>query len=316
MAVEVDTSTSKTQDQTSPIVKSHTVGAGGQNRVIIVGVAQRMHAVAITAITYGGQAMTEFADSGAVAPRVRLFYLVDPPTGANNISVSHGGNTAKIIFGLSLFGVNLDSPTGNVDEQNAAGQVTATGDIATELGDLAVSMVAKKADDNDTFSISSGGGGGGGGGAVEICDLDMNDVTNDGEAAAGYSSANIAQTTHTWLWQTSRGMGLAMGQIKKAAEPALAPVEYFIDAWDPEQVIHNSNGQHVHRHTIRPNTWIRVTGLHEKLGVHYDNFYDDSTVAYIESVTYDAESDVVTIVTNKGLLPEVLLANLAAGSLG
>jgi hypothetical protein len=93
-------------------------------------------------------------------------------------------------------------------------------------------------------------------------------------------------------------------------------VEYFIDAFDPQQRIVDSLGHIVPRWKVKSDTWIRVAGLNPPTSIFHRALDEDPSVAYIESVKYDAETDSIEIITNRGELPEVILASVASGSIG
>jgi hypothetical protein len=103
-----------------------------------------------------------------------------------------------------------------------------------------------------------------------------------------------------------------------AAPPAYTtrPVEYFLDAWDPEQKIKDARGNVVPRWKIKPNKWCYIAGLGGVTAEIYPNFYENDNLVYFESVRYDGETDKVQIITNKGSLPEVMMARLQLGSAG
>ena len=93
---------------------SHTVGSNAE-RILLVGVS--FVAVSggtnIDSVTYAGQAMTELAFrfvSGTGESSIR--YLLNPPTGDNDIVVTFDGSSNAVIGGASWDGVNQDTPFG------------------------------------------------------------------------------------------------------------------------------------------------------------------------------------------------------------
>lgn len=144
-----------------------------------------------------------------------------------------------------------------------------------------------------------------------------------------YNPGNVHDCAHAISWAAGGGnivMSYTAGDVPHAicavevlsAPPPyrMRPVEYTLDVWDPEQRVLDSLGHVVPKYKIKPNNWIRVTGLEFPTAEVYANFYDDPTLAYIESVKYNGETDQVQIVTNRGELPEVIMARLASGSTG
>lgn len=69
---------------------SHT--ADPSATVLFVGIVHHFDGHDVTAVTYGGQAMTEANSAALDGMNGYLFYLFLPPTGANNVVVSVGGD--------------------------------------------------------------------------------------------------------------------------------------------------------------------------------------------------------------------------------
>jgi hypothetical protein len=78
--------------KTDTLIISHTVGAGGANRILVVGVnihSTRVPMVTVSTMTYAGQNMTFFeAVNGPDGSKIRteLLYIKSPATGSNNIT--------------------------------------------------------------------------------------------------------------------------------------------------------------------------------------------------------------------------------------
>jgi len=93
---------------TTTLSWSHTVGAGS-NTVLIVGgaIGNASAPPAITSITYNSVAMTGFAtvnSGGLTAGYVAMYYLLNPPAGANTVLVTRGAaSTTTMVFGSVSF---------------------------------------------------------------------------------------------------------------------------------------------------------------------------------------------------------------------
>jgi hypothetical protein len=120
----------------------------------------------------------------------------------------------------------------------------------------------------------------------------------------------------TWGLAAVRNWATGAVALRPLVPFAERPIEYTIDVWDPEQRMINAAGHVVPRYKIKPNNWGRLIGLESTIAEVYENNYEDPTLFYIESVNYDGETDEVQIITNRGDLPEVLMARLASGSTG
>jgi hypothetical protein len=107
--------------------------------------------------TYGGIPLTWLAakkgDAGTNAS-VGFFFLLNPPTGANNIVITNnaGGTLAMVGGAESLYGVNQDDPFGSVvsaTDQDGTPTVTVT----TSAGEFVLAAVAL--DTNDTLTAGT-----------------------------------------------------------------------------------------------------------------------------------------------------------------
>lgn len=107
MAVAIDTSGAMDQQSTpaSPATLSFNNAAG---TFLLVGIGSRTGGDQVTACSYAGTAMTLVAkfDSNAASTWIYVYKLASPATGANNISVTHGGSADLRIAAVSYTGVS------------------------------------------------------------------------------------------------------------------------------------------------------------------------------------------------------------------
>ncbi len=132
---------------TSPLSWSFTNTAG---TLLIVGVVVTNSSgnPAIPGVTYGGQTMNAVPGSGvrwdSTFNVTGLYWLANPPTGANTVQVSASGFIDILSAALSLRGANLDSPVGSAvtafDNSGTSG--TASVSVPnTKAGSYIVSVV-------------------------------------------------------------------------------------------------------------------------------------------------------------------------------
>ena len=91
MAIELDASTVHEWPQNEQLTGSHSFAhtCTGSNLVLIVTTGTVSSAGKITGVTYAGAAMTKLWDaSGSTANATTGWYLVNPATGSNNVTVS------------------------------------------------------------------------------------------------------------------------------------------------------------------------------------------------------------------------------------
>lgn len=108
--IKLDATSSKARSG-SPLVWSHTVG-NRKNRILIVcvGAFETGSATYATAVTYNGVALTQLGTNGNVERHYSIWYLLAPPVGTFNISVTIAGGNATA-GGLSLYNVRQEAPT-------------------------------------------------------------------------------------------------------------------------------------------------------------------------------------------------------------
>ena len=126
----------------APEVVSYTTPAGS-NQVLFVGVVIRSGAANILSATHAGNSMTAIAAEAFLDPiGTRMFYIVSPTSGTNDVSVDLNGvplEDAIVVFTCS--GVNTVAPVHDANTatgNNTAPTVTVANVIA---GDVVVDMM-------------------------------------------------------------------------------------------------------------------------------------------------------------------------------
>jgi hypothetical protein len=194
---------------------SKTVTASGHpNLAAFACVGYDTNGTTVTAITYGGQAMTS---AGAAAfysgwhQYAQMFYLVNPPTGSNTLAITvsaGGGINANLV---SFYGVNQTTPvrSGTYNTYTGSGanpSFTITSN--TSPGDLTMSCI--------TY-----------GGAAGVTTNQTSDgVENSGEGshneASDHATTPASSVTHTWT-MVAEGAAMAGFSIQAAPlTPALS----------------------------------------------------------------------------------------------
>lgn len=307
MAIVFDTASDYTHDNVNADPTwAHTVTPGGTGTIILVGFSARYEPGWALGVTYGGEALTLIdrqwqnnLDDGTG----ELWYLVNPPTGANNVVIDlPAGNTWVGCGAVSYTGVNPDDPIGTATKDFGNGAAIAAPAVTAEDGWLVVDVAASW--HNAPAGLTEGAG------QTERVDV--------GETSCGMSEeAGAVSVDMTWTHAAAGRDWAAIAVPLKIYFPfAIRPIEYTLDAWDPEQRILDSAGHEVPRYKIKPNNWCRIVGLESTTAEVYTSNYEDPTLVYFESVSYDGETDEVQIITNRGDLPEVIMARLASGSTG
>ncbi|KKL80005.1 hypothetical protein LCGC14_2009130 [marine sediment metagenome] len=165
----------------STLTISHIV-ASQSERILIVGISRDKGSPVHDGqniVKYDGQALTflltKAGDSGTDAS-VHIYYLLDPPTGTNDITVQNNTatTTAYVVGAASLYGVNADTPFGtSVGATGTDGTPTVT--VVTASGEFILAVVALANDDSLTAGTNE----------TERWD----DIQGDSLTGAGYTQA-------------------------------------------------------------------------------------------------------------------------------
>lgn len=112
MAIAFDAVTT-TSGYNSTISFSHTIGSGS-NRIVFF-YLWIVQGGPTTSITYNGVAMTllRLGNPGGGSRAMRVYYLVNPPTGTNSVSVTISTTVDWVASLVSYTGVNQSSPFAN-----------------------------------------------------------------------------------------------------------------------------------------------------------------------------------------------------------
>lgn len=139
-AVAFDAATTGTVGGANALTFSHTVGAGGADRLLIVAVSIDNRTV--QSVTYGGVAMTNVGTATNGAQISSMWRLIAPATGANNVVVTlSGGGTDIVAVATSYTGVDQTTPLGT--PVTATGNsVTASVAVTSATGEIVVDSVS------------------------------------------------------------------------------------------------------------------------------------------------------------------------------
>lgn len=153
-AIAYDATSTGTYTTTSPLAWSHT--CTGSQRILFVSISTPTDAV--TGVTYAGVSMTLVGKSsypGSGRNGASLWYLINPASGANNISATFTGASASG-GGVSYTGAKQ---SGQPDSSNTKNQGSAEniGSISTTVVAADCWMVVGLTDDQGSGATGSGG---------------------------------------------------------------------------------------------------------------------------------------------------------------
>ena len=182
---------------------SHTVGAAGTNRILIVGTSAES-AVAVTNVTYAGQSLTLLGGQstpGSVT-RTELWYILAPATGTNNIVVNLGANKKLAAGAASWTGVHQTATFGTA--VFASGTSTSpTVDLTSASGEVVVDAMANKSSTSRTEGANQ--------------TLHWSGNSGGKPSSAGSSESGAATVTMSWTLGASVEWAIGAVPLKQAS---------------------------------------------------------------------------------------------------
>lgn len=194
MPIAFDASSAGSITTGNSISYSHT--CSGSDRLLIVGISaadddQRT----ISSMTYGGVAMTRairrVSTAGFDDHWIELWYLVNPATGSNTVSISLSGTVDRAAYSnaLSLTGVDQTTP---LDATNSA-----IGDSASPSVNVTTTVDNAWAVD---YAISDDSGTGSSPGAGQTSFQNYNDTSDDHLTRGSYEGPRATPGSITMSW--------------------------------------------------------------------------------------------------------------------
>lgn len=156
MAVTYDAGTvGETLFGTNPSASfSHTTPAGS-NRVLVLLIGIDDTGGSLSTVTYNGVGLTQHASAGGASPGRRnfVYYLIDPPTGANTVVVTWTGDAEILAFAASFSGAHQTTPLGTAASATATSTAPSI-EVASGTDDLVIDLVHTTGDPG----LTEGGG--------------------------------------------------------------------------------------------------------------------------------------------------------------
>jgi len=186
----VNASSGASAGTTTSFSFQHTVNAG-TDRVLIVGGAIRAGApVAFTSVTYNGIALTPIQGvTGADDVRAELWYLINPPIGTFNVTLTASANRNLAGGAMTFTGVHQTTPVGT--PASVGGQSNSTSvDVTSASGEMVVDVVAQR-DPGGMGTLTAGPG---------QTEQYRRDHPNTNMRIAGSTEPGAASVTMSWTF--------------------------------------------------------------------------------------------------------------------
>ena len=201
MAVAFDSSSSVSAAGAGPHTVSHT--CSGSDRLLVACIALYHSSSVVSALTYNGVALTRLGNFSDFQYNSEIWYLVNPASGANTLSLTLSDPTFGMgLMGLSFTGVDQTTPM--------AGYVSGSGTSTTP------SVVASSGTDEmvvDALCITHSGTLSVGADQTSR----LNAISSAGTIKyAASTEPGVSSTTMSWSNSTSQGWVYSAGVIKPA----------------------------------------------------------------------------------------------------
>lgn len=135
---------------------SHTIGAGS-NTILLVYTWNNQTSDITTGVTYNGASMTSIAGAfySGLGGYIKVYYLLNPTAGANNIVASYSSSRYNRVAGVSYSGVKQSAQPDAFTTKNNGTGTTESASVTT-VADNAWVLAAVSMGDGGTPSAGSG----------------------------------------------------------------------------------------------------------------------------------------------------------------
>lgn len=297
----VSASTASTDIQLTPDVS-------GDNTVLIVCWTGRADD-SPTAMTQAGEALTKYSTTaGSSNSGFELWWVGNPAAGTLSVQTTLGATAASVIAVTVADADTVDPFSADTDSDPSSNH---TYNISSSPGELVVDFLGGYNNTGlgfVTYPTATQSGQT----TVSTTAFALETTTNSACLNASYK---IGAASVTMGWETgvdSQAARILAVSVRDAAVTRTRSVKYFHDINDPQGRIYDDLGRVVMPWELKPDNWIRVSGLFLPTSRKYASFTQDPELAYIEEVQFSVRGG-LRIKTSRGELTEVLLARAAGG---
>jgi len=316
MAVVFDSATThnETADGSPDTISwSHSVGAAGSNRCLLVGFAmQNSHT--INSVSYAGDTMTLLTSLNTPDNdrKLYVYYLAGPTTGTNSVSVSVTAVTKNCAWtSMSYTGVDQGDPVGTYLTDTGNNPSVA---LAAQEGWMCVDFLGADAAVENTTAFCANTSPGAG-----QTERSCIAVGGGGASGALTTSDELGATSTTMSWTadgTDYSNALIAVPLKEASAPRGRVVKYlhntFVSGNAGDVVVLDVLGRQVPVEQIEFDNWMRTDGPFFPTSRKFSSTVEDPATAYVESLRVSRGR--ATIETAKESLFESLFRRLGRGA--
>lgn len=197
----LDTASTGTAATNNTISYTHTITPGIVNRLLLVGITEWTGTYkTVTSLTYAGQALTKIGSvTPGTAPTSEIWYLLNPPTGANTVSVTFSGTVDAVAGSTSWKGVNQTTPLGTYTSASG-NSISPSVTVSSATGEIVVDALAT-GPVTTTDIVSSG-------------QVQLYNTYGGNNRGTGSQEAGSASTSMSWTQNISERWAISAVPIK------------------------------------------------------------------------------------------------------
>ena len=298
MAIVLDAATDGGQGFGNTRTFGHTIG-DNEHRILLVGFAT-YNGIAVNSIRFAGVDMEQVGTILSATVRARLYRMVNPPAGLNNVVVNWSANTQWGVGAVTYDGVDpvsFGTVVTNNGNSNTPSVVAASAD-----GELVVDSVAYRIGNSNLNP-----------GALQTERVDTG--SGAGDTVGHGQSDEPGQAVVTMSWTITAGAArwaIVSVPLKPFTSTRGRATKYFFPFWDANPKLFDANGKIVDPSDILADEWVEAEGLGFPTAENPESFIEDPSRSKIIEVNASQAS--ARIKTNTNQFAEVLVSRVAAGS--
>ena len=275
---------------------------------ILLAFSNEIFAGPVSAATYAGIVMTEKQVFG----RLKLWFLVGPPTGVNVVQLTNPAGQAVTGISVDYSGVDQANPFGTIKglwvNLGNSGPAALSEDLATQNTWMCVDAATCGQFNAGAPNLTQGAGQ-----ASLRRETAGGPPNNSTGIEVSEEASTGATTTMSWTGMLNADH---WGQLAAPLRPAVSArgraVKYFFPFWNAAPKLFDANGKVVSISDIQKDVWVEAQGLGMPTAENPETFIQDPSRSKIIEVNASQVS--ARIKTNKNQFAEVLVSRVAAGS--
>jgi hypothetical protein len=282
---------------------AHTVTASGSGKIHIVGTSCKYTVGRyVSGITYGGEALTKLHRRAwfGGSQYLELWYLVNPPTGANNNIVTYTGNVHDVCVSASYTGVDVDDPFGTLTSAGGTGTALAAPSVTSESGQLVIDIATVEQGSAPTVNAGAG-----------QTERKKKYETNSALWAGISEEAGAASVDMTWAQSGSRGWAILAVPLKPEVAGIERSIKYWASTLDPKRRIFDNTGRVIPASLVEYDNWLRNEGPYFMTPNKHTSLIEADSIGYLEAIKFN-ESGRTQFITETETLLESLFRRLGA----